>query len=419
MANATASRRVFLKAMAFSPALPQSTGRRESLALPPWTRGEFDIHHISTGRGSCAFVIAPDGTTLMIDAGSLFPDPSIEKYVVPAYPNDSRSPAEWIVRYVCRRLRGIREAAIDVFVASHFHGDHIGELRSGGGPRSKDGTHQLTGITEIASLMPVRRIIDRDYPTYRYPAELTEEYQKNYLAFISSFRRNGGAVDRFVPGSSSQIRLLRNAEAYGNFEVRNIAANGEVWTGVGDKTRSVFPPLSSLRPKDFPSENMCSIALRLSYGNFRYFTPGDMTSETIYGRHAWMDIETPSAQAAGPVNAAVASHHGYADATGPSFVAALRPRVFLVLAWDSAHPTIHALHNMLSTQLYPGPRDVFATALKPESAIATRRLSELKSSTGHVVIRVAKGGASFRVLIVDNSDEADRVAASFGPYECT
>ena len=39
--------------------------------LPKWEKGYLDIHHINTGRGSCAFLILPDGTNMMIDAGDL------------------------------------------------------------------------------------------------------------------------------------------------------------------------------------------------------------------------------------------------------------------------------------------------------------------------------------------------------------
>jgi hypothetical protein len=161
---------------------------------------------------------------------------------------------------------------------------------------------------------------------------------------------------------------------------------------------------------------MCSIAARIRYGRFRYFASADLTGDTLYGRYPWRNIETAAALAAGPVSVALASHHGYADATGPAYVAALRPRIFVVHAWDSAHPTIHALHNMLSTDLYPGERDIFSTALKPENAIATRRLAELKSQDGHVVIRVAPGGESFRVFVTSNTTESDEVWRVFGPY---
>ena len=412
MMGASISRRMVLREAAAATML--AAGERPRLAQ--WTPGELDIHHISTGRGSCAFMICPDGTTMMVDAGSAAVDNAIRKYIIDALPNERRSPGQWIARYVQRQLAGIRDPAIDTFVGSHLHGDHIGAVGPNA-PISSDGTYRLTGISEVASLVPVHKVIDRGYPRYDYPAPPEEPSWKNYVAFVSAHVRRGGRAERIIVGSSDQIRLLRNPSARPAFSVRNIAANGELWTGEGTATRHLFPPLSDLERRQYPTENMCSVGVRLSYGKFRYYTPGDMSSDTTYGRYPWRDIETAAAQAAGPVDVAVASHHGYCDATGAGFVRALSPRAFVVNAWDSAHPTINPLHNMLSRELYPGESDVYTTAIKPESLIAIRRLAELKSNSGHVVFRVAEGGASFRVFITSNTDELDFIWKSFGPYQ--
>jgi len=73
---------------------------------------------------------------------------------------------------------------------------------------------------------------------------------------------------------------------------------------------------------------------------------------------------------------------------------------------------------MLSRHVYPEERDIFSTAIKEENAIATRDLAKLKSQNGHVVVRVPPDGETFRVEILDNSDESDRVIATHGPYPC-
>src|ERR1700743_806475 len=49
--------------------------------LPAWTEGTLYIHHISTGRGNAAYVVMPDGTTMLIDAGEA--DPSFIASVAP------------------------------------------------------------------------------------------------------------------------------------------------------------------------------------------------------------------------------------------------------------------------------------------------------------------------------------------------
>jgi hypothetical protein len=33
--------------------------------MTPWKEGYLDIHQISTGRGNAAFMILPDGTTMV------------------------------------------------------------------------------------------------------------------------------------------------------------------------------------------------------------------------------------------------------------------------------------------------------------------------------------------------------------------
>jgi hypothetical protein len=75
-----------------------------------------------------------------------------------------------------------------------------------------------------------------------------------------------------------------------------------------------------------------------------------------------------------------------------------------------------ALHNMLSTALYPGPRDVFTTALKDEIRITLKRAEQLAATRGHVVVRVAPGGERYEIFVTENLDESDRVLARFGPY---
>ena len=41
---------------------------------------------------------------------------------------------------------------------------------------------------------------------------------------------------------------------------------------------------------------------------------------------------------------------------------------------------------------------------------------QARSTQGHVVIRTAPGGDSYRVFVLDDGDERMRVKAVFGPY---
>jgi hypothetical protein len=398
---------------------PEPSGMR----LAPWTPGSLEIHHISTGRGNAAFIICPDGTTLLIDAGAQYAAGDAlhgDKYLISPKPDASRRPGEWIARYIKRRLDHCDNKEIDYFILTHLHTDHMGGIPQDPDQiqRSSLGNYVLTGVMDVNEQVRIRRILDRGYPDYSYPRPLNDPNQLNYRAFISSFVQRGGVVERFKPGSATQVSLRKGNNAF-HFAVQNIVSNGVLWDGISEGTTAKFPPLAEIAPLDYPNENMCSNALCLSFGAFRYFAGGDLVHETHYGRLPWADIESPVAGVTGRVSVAAADHHGYVNGTGAEFVRQLRPRAFVISAWDSAHPTIPSLDNMLSRELYPGERDVYATALKPENIIATKRLAEIQSGNGHVIIRVPPDAKTFDVTITNNMDERDSILASFGPYPCS
>ncbi len=403
--------------LAMLPGIPIKSESRSSLGkLPVWSPGCLDIHHIATGRGSCAFLVLPDGTTMLIDAGDVSREPHLEEFLVAPRPDASMRPGQWAARYIQRHLPAGNKG-IDYFVLTHLHNDHMGSSTPTK-PMSKYGGYRLSGITDIAEVMPVRRILDRAYPTYDYPTPLADVHQRNYIAFVKSAVERGTVAERFKPGRAGQIALVRSPEVYRDFAVRNLAANGEVWTGLGETTRKMFPLREALTKEQYPDENMCSAALKIEYGSFSYYNGGDLTADTNYGADPWRNIELPVAQVAGPVDVAVANHHGFVNACSPDWVRALRPRAFLVNAWTSAHPTMTSLDNMFSTMLYPGPREVYSTALRPESRIAVRRLDEMSSNEGHLVIRVEKQGQRYSIFNTSNADEEDRVQSVHGPFEC-
>ena len=102
-----------------------------------------------------------------------------------------------------------------------------------------------------------------------YPSVPTAEYFNNYTKFVNwNVVNNGVMYEKFRTGYNDQISLVNDPGRYTGFEVRDIAANGVVWTGTGNNTRNHFPSLESLGLSGFSSENMCSIAFRLSYGKF-------------------------------------------------------------------------------------------------------------------------------------------------------
>ncbi|MBN8823681.1 MULTISPECIES: MBL fold metallo-hydrolase [unclassified Spirosoma] len=389
--------------------------------VPVWQEGQLDIHHINTGQGNATFVVFPEGTTLLIDAGAISSmDWRTNKpRNIPTWPSNERQAGEWIARYIRNVLRFQRNPAIDYAIVTHFHDDHMGTPLNVV-KRSK-GEYTLAGITEVAEYVPIHKMLDRGWPDYAYPKPMdADSMVVNYRRFLSwQQQRNGLVVERFQAGRVDQIVSVKSLSVRQKypFEVRNLMVNGELWTGEGDKIKGLFPDLRSLKPADYPNENMCSIALQIRYGAFDYFSGADLQGVLQFGAPAWHDVETPVAQVVGPVDVQLVDHHGYPDSQNGSLLSSLQPRVLILPAWASSHPGRDVLERLFSDKFYRGERDVFATHLLPEAkTIIADLLPRLKSESGHIVIRVEKGGKRYHVLVLDDQSESYRVKAIFGPY---
>lgn len=418
------TRRLSLVLLAVAPALlhaqatpATSTGRRTADAqtgkpLSAWSEGQLDLHHINTGRGDAIFSILPDGTTLLVDASDGQANPLPAPFGLPTKPDNSRQAGEWIARYILHTLRNFPEKKIDYAILSHFHGDHIGKV-SPDSKRSADGGYALTGISEIPEYLPIRKIIDRNWPDYNYPSALELD---NYRKFLDwQIKHHGLVVEQFKPGHNDQVVLGRTPAAYPTFEIRNLMANGRVWTGRGTETRE----LANAKNGELLSENQCSIAFRLTYGKFDYFSGGDLDAKArvlMPSAQTWQDVEPAAAKASGPVDAMKADHHGSWDANCAEFLSLLRPRVIVVTSRADGHPAANTYQRMISKSLWPGPRDIFITNVTPSTEATTYNLESARSKQGHVVIRVEAGGDTYHVYALDDSDEEQRVKAVFGPY---
>jgi hypothetical protein len=84
----------------------------------------------------------------------------------------------------------------------------------------------------------------------------------------------------------------------------------------------------------------------------------------------------------------------------------------VIQAWHATHPAMATLQRLLNAWRGRETRDVFLTRLDPASkAVNARFLSKVKSTEGHVVVRVGPDG-TYRTFVTDSRDEADRVTFS-------
>lgn len=128
---------------------------------------------------------------------------------------------------------------------------------------------------------------------------------ENYWRFIEFDIKNGMAAATLQAGSANQVRLQYNREAYPQFRVRNLKANGLIWSGQDSLAVDHFRPAHPKLPATWPDENSMSLAILIEYGRFRYYTGGDNPGTLFYGNHHWRDVETPMARVTGKVDVSV------------------------------------------------------------------------------------------------------------------
>ena len=388
-----------------------------------WKEGYLDIHHILTGSGDCAFIVMPDGTNMVVDAGDIG-DRKLRKFGYPLkstnqYPNDSITAAQRIIQYIRQVYPKNNNPIINYALLTHYHDDHIGGITANTKAAALGG-YKLSGITELGDSLRIRNLIDRNYPNYDYPTDLRKAYQNepsiflNLLKFINYQQtKNGMVVAQLLPGSTSQIQMQNKKNSYQSFKIRGVKANGTIWTGKGDETKTFFTADSVLNSGKF-NENPLSLAIKISYGNFDYFTGGDNTGLQGFGMPQWFDVETPMAKAVGNVEVTTLCHHGCRDAVNDNFLNYLNPQTIVHQTWSSNHPGEEVLHRMIYKEI----KNVFATNILDETrtTLGFWLTNTYKSIFGHIIIRVLPGGNKYYVLIAETIKNKVQIKKVFGPF---
>ena len=395
--------------------------------LPEWQPGFLDIHHINTGRGDAAFMVFPDGTTFLVDAGDMsetHPRTTSSRNAK-LLPNRSKTAPEWIVDYINRFLPKKQERKLDYALITHYHDDHFGEVDSL--RKLAPGGYQLTGIMEVGTLIPINTLIDRGF---EFPVDLKdgkvqsqERFSKDkygmiptlkeYWKFIAYQSEKVGLKNEALQvGSDNQIVLQQHPTDYPNFSVRNIASNGTVWTGYDDAFYTLF------EPGEYHGENPLSNVIRIDYGKFNYYTGGDISGINGFGQTNLNDVESHVAPVIGAVDVATLNHHGNRDSQNPFYVRTIRPRVWIQQNWTADHPGEEVLRRITSKKLYPGDRDIFSTImLQGTKDVIGGRLDQYKSQEGHIVVRVYDNGDSYDIYVLDDTTEEREIKSKHGPYK--
>jgi beta-lactamase superfamily II metal-dependent hydrolase len=385
--------------------------------LPNWEEGYLDIHVINTGRGESTLYIFPDGTTMMVDAaGSLL---STDDPIPPTAPkpNSSITSGQVIVNYANHFIKAASNK-LNYLLLTHWHPDHMGNY-STDLPLDATGAFRVNGITEVGAKIRVDKMIDREYPDYNLYTNLKSSAMKNQIANYRKFTdwaktAYGTTVERFDVGKADQIVMKQNPSKYSGFQVRNIIANGIVWTGSGAGTINTLPANAADVEAADSDENIFSIGFHLTYGQFDYFAGGDLqyNGKSTY---PWQDVEVPVISVMPVVDVMKANHHGTSNCNGEAFLKRLRPSTVLIHPWRDVQPNPETIGRM-----YAANADcrIFSTCMT--TANATRLsayLSKFFSTQGHIVVRVEPQGLKYSVYVLDDSNEEYKVKKVFGPYQ--
>lgn len=394
--------------------------------LPQWKNGMLDIHFINTGRGNASFIVMPDGTTMLIDAGDMnkakFEKTNLPLKMSPAFPNDLLRPGEWIAAYIRQVMPKNRNPAIDYALITHFHEDHYGNIEENS-PVAIGGAYQLSGITDVGTLIPVHQMIDRGYPDYDYPLDLRKYYRdnktfQNYLAFITDQQAyQGMKVATLTAGSDQQVTLLFKRLDYPNFSVRNIKSNGSIWSGKGVESTDYLSKMQFMENGKF-NENPLSNAIKIIYGPFTYYTGGDNTGYEGKLYPGRKDAETPMAKVVGHIEAMSLNHHGNRDATNEEFLETLSPETVVEQSWCSDQPGQEVAFRLTQKKADGDSVKIFTTYMQPETKTYMGFWIEkaFKSLQGHVLIRVLNGGEQYLVYVLDDKSLTLSVGKVFGPF---
>ena len=398
------SRRSFLSGSAAA-AFMGAAGGCASLCggerYPGWKLGEMDIHFIHTGQGECTFFIFPDGTTMLLDCGYVEVRKAGYAEALPASPSSSRRSGEWIRRYI-ERLIPQRE--IDYLMISHWHSDHV------------------QGLPDVLESFRFKNYYDHQFPfAGKYSRGIDPESFDFVQKWLPEAQKEGMKVEAFNVGAQNQLHLCHDPRRYYQrvFEIRNIAANGTVWDG-GNGARDLASVHVKKSGKKTIYENLLSSAIRIRYGNFTYFTGGDIEKNLVDADGNEFSYEDEVGKIVGPVCACKTNHHACPASMREGFLRSLQPKLILSSTWSPNQINDITLERMTSRNFYPGERTIAYGQIPyfKKGAYADRAFMRDIAPEGHAVIKVNPGGFAYRLYTLTTEDESMRIVGTKDFYCC-
>lgn len=223
--------------------------------------GKLRVIAVDVGQGDCTLVITPGGRTLLIDGGGTSDE---------AAAGETDVGAKIVVPFL--EYLGIN--TVDVLVATHPHGDHVG------------------GLAAVLRGPQIGLVLDGTTLPYPSPA---------YTEFRSLVGRKQIACARAVRGQTLDL----------GDNVRVLVLNPPPDSAYG--TAALYGTNS-----DDATINNYSVSLQIDYGQTRFILTGDAQNEA---EAAMLDAHDDLR-----CDVLKAGHHGSKNATGDDWLSRLQPR---------------------------------------------------------------------------------------------
>lgn len=384
--------------------------------LQSWKKGQMDIYQINTGRGENYYLIYPDSTSMLIDAGDI----NVDQYSNPPRPDNTRSAGEWVSRFISNV--NPKQNNIDYLLNSHFHSDHFGSYLVTNSVLSTDKgslNYKPTGISRVGDFISIGKLVDRGYPDYNKPQNIAN-YQDiaNYRKFVSwKVQTTSMQAEQFEIGSNSQFVLKHQPTDYPTFKIQNLFGNGKVWTGSGEHVID-YVAKNATNLTAIIDDNILSCGIKVNYGNFTYYTGGDLIGTLKDENDVAVSMDGAVKNIIGEVDLCKANHHCFTGSNSTEFVNALSPKVYFLSYINSKHLKTPVLSNLIAN-----PKNGTSCLLAPTYLSDAQRTSLMSETyynqfteTGHIVVRVFNGGDKYLLYVLNDTDELKTVKAVYGPF---
>jgi competence protein ComEC len=237
----------------------------------PAARKSLEVYFIDVEGGQATLFVAPSGESMLVDTG---------------WAGFNNRDADRIA--AAAKAAGVKK--IDYLVVTHYHADHVG------------------GVPQLAAKMPIRTFVDHG-PNFE-TGKQAEIVTNTYVSF-----RDKGKHLVVKPGDTVPIKGL---------DVKVLASGGDVITAPLPGAGTPNGLCAAFKPKaEDKTENARSIAMLITFGNFKMVDLGDLT----WNKQS--ELMCPLNKV-GTIDVFLTTHHGLNLSDPDVLVHALHPAIAIM-----------------------------------------------------------------------------------------